>query len=86
MRVWTTGLSALGLAFGFALAEPAAAQSQISSVCGVTGAATAPASQYSPRVCDSMATIPIGAMAIGRRARKPAAAKPLAPGARKISA
>lgn len=47
MRVLTAGLSALGLTFAFA--QPAAAQSQISSVCGVTGAATAPASiTYDP--------------------------------------
>ena len=61
-------------------------------ICGATMALvsakvaeTAPASQYSPCVCDSMATMPIGAMAIGSRATKPAAAKPLAPGALKIS-
>ncbi|RUY94237.1 hypothetical protein EN974_24255 [Mesorhizobium sp. M7A.F.Ca.CA.001.12.2.1] len=61
-------------------------------ICGATKALarayvaeTAPASQYSPRVCDSIATMPMGAMAIGRRAMNPAAAKPLAPGARKIS-
>ena len=48
-------------------------------------AETPPASQYSPRVCDSMATMPMGAMAMGRRAMKAAAAKPLVPGVRKIS-
>jgi hypothetical protein len=32
-----------------------------------------------------MATIPIGAIALGSRATKPAAAKPLVPAARKIS-
>jgi hypothetical protein len=32
-----------------------------------------------------MATMPIVAMAIGRRAKKPAAAKPLAPGGLNIS-
>ena len=48
-------------------------------------AATAPASQYVPCVWDSMATMPMVAMAIGSRAMKPAAAKPLAPGGLKIS-
>jgi hypothetical protein len=48
-------------------------------------AETAPAIQYSPRVCDSMATMPIGAMAIGRRAKKPATEKPFVPGTLKIS-
>lgn len=49
MRVWTAGLSTLVLPCGLAFVQPAAAQSQISSVCGVTGAATAPASiTYDP--------------------------------------
>ena len=51
----------------------------------VKAAATAPASQYSPWAWDSMVTMPIGAIAIGRRATNPAAANPLVPGARKIS-
>src|SRR3546814_9285668 len=49
MRILTAGLSAAALACGLTLAPPAFAQSQISSVCGVTGAATAPASiTYDP--------------------------------------
>jgi hypothetical protein len=48
-------------------------------------AATAPASQYPPCVWDSMVTMPMGAMAMGRRAKKAAAANPLVPGGRKIS-
>lgn len=61
-------------------------------ICGATSAlvsanvaATAPASPYAPCVWDSMATMPIVDMATGRRAMKPAAAKPLAPGGLKIS-
>src|SRR4051794_21588385 len=52
-------------------------------ICGETTAFerakvadTVPASQYSPRVWDSIATMPIGAIAIGRRAKKPASEKP----------
>jgi len=52
-------------------------------ICGATKALasayvaeTARPASIPPRVCESMATMPIGAMAIGRRAMKPAAAKP----------
>ena len=49
MRLWTTGIAALGSIGALSLGSPAAAQSQISSVCGVTGSATAPASiTYDP--------------------------------------
>ena len=47
MRRWTVGFAAAAAAF--AITSPAQAQSQISSVCGVTGTATAPASiTYDP--------------------------------------
>ena len=53
MRCWTIGLAAGCLAT--VLASPAHAQTQISSVCGVTGSATAPASltydPFSPADC-----------------------------------
>lgn len=49
MRFGTAGLVALTLTSAILAAQPAAAQSQISSVCGVTGSATAPASiTYDP--------------------------------------
>ena len=46
---WQKGLAVSGLVGAIALTSPAAAQSQLSSVCGVTGNATAPASiTYDP--------------------------------------
>ncbi len=49
------------------------------ALASVNVAATAPASQYSPRLCDSMVTIPIGAMVTDSRAMNAAAAKPFVP-------
>jgi hypothetical protein len=48
-------------------------------------AATAPASQYSPRLCDSMVTMPIGAIATGNRATNAALENPFAPETEKMA-
>ena len=67
-------------------------RSTIREICGASSAfdnakqaATVPASQYCPLPCEIMVTMPSETIAIGIRAMKPAAEKPSAPGARKIS-
>lgn len=55
------------------------------ALANVNVAATAPASQYSSRSCESIVTIPIGAMATGIRATNAAAANSFVPGTWKIS-